>query len=199
MVVNPFREPGLERYWVPSVARSARLRHRAHGRLLPGDDRRRPRLPERRAEGAARARRRSTATSSPRTRPASPSSRAALAAQDWELLERESGLAARRDGALRRALRRGAERRLRLEHGRHPAPLRRRERRRDRQSRARARHARPAAVRPHADPRPQRRPGRGRVRRRAERAAGRRADRRRGGARPLRGGLGIPACRRRPG
>ena len=36
-VVNPYREPGMERYWIPSVPTSARVRHQDRRRLLPAE------------------------------------------------------------------------------------------------------------------------------------------------------------------
>ena len=48
-VVNPYREPGLERYWMPSIATSALVRHGARRSLVRRPHRRRPRVPRRRA------------------------------------------------------------------------------------------------------------------------------------------------------
>ncbi len=56
-VVNPMREPGLERYWVPVEPRERALRHADGDRLLPGPYRRRHRVPDRRAQGPRRRRR----------------------------------------------------------------------------------------------------------------------------------------------
>ena len=62
-VVNPLREPGLERYWVPSNVESAMFGTQMTDEFFARAHRRRRRVPERRAQGAARRRRRSTATS----------------------------------------------------------------------------------------------------------------------------------------
>ncbi len=54
--VNPYREPGMDRYWVPSNAGERRLRHADHRPLVSDQRRRRHRLPLRRPEGDDRAR-----------------------------------------------------------------------------------------------------------------------------------------------
>ena len=105
VVVNPFREPGLERYWVPSVARSAVFGTALMDEFFPvtiGGDRAFVNgvLKALLARGDVDRDFIAAHTTG------FAELEAALAAQDWPLLERESGLGARRDGALRRALRR---------------------------------------------------------------------------------------------
>ena len=48
VVVNPYREPGMERYWIPSKPESALFGTKIADRLLRAQHRRRHRLPDRR-------------------------------------------------------------------------------------------------------------------------------------------------------
>ena len=121
VVVNPYREPGMERYWIPSTPESAlfgtKIADRFFqintggdlgflvGTLTPHD----------------RARAGSTRSSSrPHARAGRRRARRALEAS---LGGPRGGRRdePRRDGGLRRAARPGRARRARLEHGRHPA------------------------------------------------------------------------------
>ena len=181
VVVNPYLEPGLERYWVPSNAESALFGTKLcdlHVPVRPEGDvalanavlqradrarRRRPRVGRRPHRGLGRARR--------PPRHARPRHAA------------RAGRRRRRDvRALRRPLRRRPRRGARLEHGHHPAHPRRRRRPGDRQRRPRPRQRRARRRRADADPRPLRRAGRrrdGRLRDRVPRwRAGRRRARR---------------------
>ena len=74
-VVNPYREPGLARYWVPSIAIERAVRHRARRPLVRRAHRRRPRVPGRRAARARRAAAASTRRSSASGPPASTAAR----------------------------------------------------------------------------------------------------------------------------
>ena len=121
VVVNPYREPGLERYWVPSIAESAMFgtrmtdeffpvavggdiafitgvlkRLRRHGRARPGVHR-----------GAHR--------------PAGTRWRSALDDLGWDELERLSGDVARRHGAVRGDVRGRRRRGAGVVDGAHPA------------------------------------------------------------------------------
>ena len=58
IVVNPYREPGMENYWIPSKPESAAVRDEDRRRVLHGQHRRRHRLPRRRAQAPDRDRRR---------------------------------------------------------------------------------------------------------------------------------------------
>ena len=166
VVVNPMREPGLERYWVPSDLRSAlfgtRLMDDFFQVAVGGDiaflngvlkhliergwtDRDVRRAPHQRLRRCCAAHVAALVVGA---------ARAARRARP------------RRHAALRRAVRARAKTRgVRLQHGAHPAPLRRRQREGAGQPGARARHARAREVRRHADPRALGRAGRQRVRR----------------------------------
>ena len=91
VVVNPFREPGLERYWVPSVARSAVFGTALMDEFFPvtvGGDRAF-------ANGVLKAMLARDAVDRAFVDAHTTGFaelRAAVEAQDWELLERESGL-----------------------------------------------------------------------------------------------------------
>lgn len=92
VVVNPYREPGLERYWVPSVPRSAVFGTALMDEFFPvtiGGDRAFANgvLKALRARGALDQAFIDAHTSG------FPALAAALDAQDWPLLERESGVA----------------------------------------------------------------------------------------------------------
>ncbi len=92
VVVNPFREPGLERYWVPSVARSAVFGTALMDEFFPvtiGGDRAFANgvLKALLARGAVDRDFVAAHTSG------FPGLEAEIASQGWELLERESGLA----------------------------------------------------------------------------------------------------------
>ena len=126
-VVNPFREPGLERYWVPSVAESALFGTRLADHwfevhtggdlaFLVGT-----------LQGAARDGRVDHAFVAEHTTGFEAAADAAVAAS-WTDIEPESGAIACRHRALRAAARRSAERDLRVVDGAHPARARRRHR-----------------------------------------------------------------------
>ena len=160
VLVNPLLEPGMKRYWVPRRAGSALfgtdiadywfpvaqggdiaflygVLKAASSRTQLGEDLRVRRESHRAgARRAARASRRGsldgTRRSNARLRPA----------------RRE------RDPGIRRADPRREERRARLEHGHHAAPVRRRRRADDPESRAARGLGRPRQMRRHADPRP---------------------------------------------
>ena len=141
-VVNPYLEPGLDRYWVPSMAKSALfgtkfaddffqihpggdiaffygvLKHLIENDWLDRD------FIDERTSGFAEA-------------------AAKVRSLSWEELERGSGLTRGRHAALRRSVRQRAARHHRLEHGHHPAPLRQRQRARHRQSATREGQRRP--------------------------------------------------------
>ena len=82
-VVNPYREPGLERYWIPSIAAERARRHRARRPLV---------------------RRRTPAATS--------RSSSACCARSIELRRRRRGVRSRAHGRLRRGARAGAGGRL---------------------------------------------------------------------------------------
>ena len=90
-VVNTYFEPGPQAVLGAVGAGVGGVRHEVRRRLVPRRHRRRPRVPERRAQGARRPRTGSTATSSRAAPPGSRRRRAHVAAQDWETLEAESG------------------------------------------------------------------------------------------------------------
>ena len=71
VLVNPYLEPGMKRYWVPSSAEQRALRHGHRGLLVPGRARRRHRVPLRRAESPDRERLDATTRSSRAHAPAS--------------------------------------------------------------------------------------------------------------------------------
>ncbi len=129
VVVNPLREPGLERYWVPCNVESALFGTQDGRRVLRGAHRRRRRVPERRAEGAARRRARSTASSCASTPTGFDELRAELERESFDDLERQSGATRaemERFAAHVRGARAGG---ARLVDGHHPARARRRQRR----------------------------------------------------------------------
>ena len=97
VVVNPFREPALERYWVPSVPRVGAVRHQADGRLLPGASGRRHRLPHRRAQGARRERRVGRAVRRRAHHGLGRAARAPARKLDWSEIVAESGVHEARD------------------------------------------------------------------------------------------------------
>ena len=158
-VVNPYFEPGLDRYWVPSVTKSALFGTRLaddyfqvhiggdiaffYGvlkHLIENDWVDREFIAARTvgwqdAEAKARS-------------------------LSWEDLERSAGQTQGGDVPLRRGLRQGPPRHHRLEHGDYPAQLRKRQCSLDCESSTRARKRGPAAYRIDAGPWPQRRPGR---------------------------------------
>ena len=134
-VVNPLREPGLERYWVPSNVESAMFGTKmtdeffavhtggdvafVNGvlKVLLADGRHRPR--------------RSCAS----TPTGSTTLLEELERESFDELERQSGATPRRHGALRPHVRGGRRRGARVVDGHHPARARRRQRRRDREPR----------------------------------------------------------------
>ena len=160
-VVNPLREPGLERYWVPSNVESAMFGTKITDEFFPvhtGGD---VAFVNGVLEASARDRAASTASSSPSTPSGS-----------TRVLERARGRVVRRARSARRARPRADMERFarmyasrevrgaRVVDGHHAARARRRERARDREPRARARQRRPTRRGAHADPRPLGRAGR---------------------------------------
>ena len=146
-------------------------------RVLRRAHRRRHRVPQRRAEGAARRGWRGPgvcARAHHRVRCVAPGARGRV------LLGPRAGVGCdpRRHGALRADVRRGEVRRARLVHGDHPARERRRQRHRDREPRPRPRQRGSEGRGPHADPRPLGRPGRLRDGRVRDVVPGRHLDRR---------------------
>ena len=192
-VVNPLREPGLDRYWVPSNVESAMFGTQMTDEFFGGAHRRRPRVPQRRAEGAARRRRRSTATSSASTPRASTTlRRASSSAESFADLERQSGATRADMERFAAHVRGGGVGGAGLVDGHHPARARRRQRRRDREPRPGPRQRRPDGRRAHADPRPLGRAGRLRDGRLRDRVPRRRPDRRRQRGRARRARYGFP-------
>ena len=140
-VVNPYREPGLTRYWVPVD----RQRARSFGTRSPttgststpaATSRSSSACCERSSSPAA-----STTPSSTRTRPASRRRRRRAAGDDWDAIERESGAPRDRHRGVRAAADRSAERGLRLVDGPDAARARRGHHQGARQRRPRARPA----------------------------------------------------------
>ena len=177
-MVNTYREPGMERYWVPVDARERALRHQDHRPLLPIDT----------AATSPSSPARSSTWSRTAARPAFvdehtdgfESCRARWPAPAWET--RESIRAPRAEmPRFAQMIGEREARRLRLEHGRHPARLRRGHVRAIVNLALTQGVRRPRQVRADADPRPLRRPGRrrdGRLRDRVPRRhAGQRGER----------------------
>ncbi len=174
-VVNPYREPGLERYWIPSIAAERAARHGAGRSLVRRAHGRRPGVPAsaccgRSSSGGgvddafvASTRRDSSRRARGRRR------------RDWEAIERESGMTRAAHRGVRGPAHRAAERDVRLVDGPDAARARRRHREGAGQRRPRARPARPAERGLVPDPRPLRRAGRRRSRLRASASTRRRA------------------------
>ncbi len=181
-VVNPLREPGLERYWVPSNVESAvfgtQICDDFFGVHTGGDIAfLNGVLKVLLAEGEIdRAFIREHTIGFDQVLHE-------LERESFPELEASSGATARGHGAIRAPVRDGEERSPDLVDGDHPARERRRQRDRDREPRTRTRQRRPAGRRSDAHPWPLRGAGRfgdGRVRDRAPgRAHRRRGDRRR--------------------
>jgi len=174
-VVNPFREPGLERYWVPSVFDSAFFGTRladAFFQIHTGGD-------IAFLNGVMKH----------------------LIAEGWidetfiaEHTTREAiGLLQGGDARLRRDVRKVEDRGLRLEHGHHAARLRRRQREGDHEPGLGPGHGGAGEVRPHAGSRPQRSPGWRRGGGGAE-PVRRRTTGRGQGRRPNRPDVGLPTA-----
>ena len=178
VVVNPYLEPGLERYWVPSNAESALFGTKLCDLHVPvrpeGDVALANAVLQRLIE-----------------RDAVDHDWIAEHTEGWDelaahvtgldrttLLE-QAGVDADHVRALRRPLRRGVDGGPHLEHGHHPAHPRRRGRAGDRQRRPGPRQRRARRRRADADPRPLGRAGRRRDGRLRDRAPGRRSGRRR--------------------
>ena len=173
-VVNPYREPGLERYWIPSIRLERAVRHRARRPLVRRAHRRRSRVPHRRVPRADRSGRRRRRLRAGSRRWGSKRRAIARWQSDWAALERESGATRDRMRGVRAAADRSPERRHRLVDGADPARARRRHDQGADERRPRARPARTAEPRPGADPRALRRAGRRRGRLRAGARRGRR-------------------------
>ncbi len=182
-VVNPYREPGLARYWIPSIAAQRDRRHEDRRPLDRRAHRRRPRLARRVAESAC-----TTFGGVDRAFVDANTSGApdALAYADGDDLGHDRARVRRR-AARRRGVRAAApgaaEDRVRLVDGPDAACPRRRYREGVGQPRSRARPDGAARQRPRADPRPLGRAGRRRSRVRPGRA--------RGNARPLGRRVGL--------
>ena len=195
-VVNPYREPGMERYWVPSNVESALFGTKIADRyflinvggdigFLNGA------LKHMIEQGLAGPRLHRATT--PRASTGSPRRSTGSPGRSW----RPSPAPRGRDGGVRRHARQGQHRGAGLEHGRHPARVRRGQRPGDHQPRADQGVRRPRQVRADADPRPLRRAGRRRDGRLCDRAARRAADRR-GERGPLLGAVGLRGAARPP-
>ena len=159
-VVNPYREPGMERYWIPSVPTSAVFGTRIADRLLRARHRRRPGVPHRHAAppggaGLGRPRVRGRAHGRLRREP-----RRRLTERSWDELEAAAGPS--REEMLDFARMLGEARRGRpgVVDGGDPARPRRGQRARDREPGLGARVGGSRGLRADADPRSLRRPGR---------------------------------------
>ena len=176
-VVNPYREPGLERYWIPSIAveraRSARRSPTTGSTCTPAATSRSS------SACCARSSRRGGVDEAfvarAHRRASTEARRRALAARLGDARARERRDARAACEAFARLLDRPAERGLRLVDGPDAARARRGHDQGAGERRPRARTAGPAESRPGADPRPLRRAGRRRSRLRAGRRRGDRA------------------------
>ena len=149
------KEVGLVNFRVPSDVRQPAVRLEDRQPLRPAAHRRRHRPADRRRQAAARTRGGRRARSSTQaTEGFDDVRRARRRRRPGTTIERGSGVERATIEQDRRPVRRGQERRLRLDDGHHAPRARRRERADDRQPGPAARHGRPAARGPAADPRP---------------------------------------------
>ena len=158
-VVNPLREPGLDRYWVPSNVESAVFGTRVTDEFFAvhtGGDVAFVNGVLKHLLATGGIDREFVTAQHGRVRRRARGARAGIVRRPRAPLRRELG----RHGALRPDVRVGEVRRARVVDGHHAARARRRQRARDHQPRARARQRRAGRRGPHADPRPLRRAGR---------------------------------------